>query len=35
LHRFTVMARHVGGKVVGTAEITRVVVDTERFMSRL
>ena len=35
LHRFTVMARHVGGKVVGTGEITRVVVGTERFLSRL
>jgi fluoroacetyl-CoA thioesterase len=37
LHRFTVAARHLGGngKVVGTAEITRVVVDAERFLSRL
>jgi fluoroacetyl-CoA thioesterase len=37
LHRFTVAARHVGGngKVVGTGEITRVVVDAERFVSRL
>lgn len=35
LHRFTVAARHVGGKVVGTGEVTRVVVDTERFLSRL
>jgi fluoroacetyl-CoA thioesterase len=39
LHRFTVAARHVdgrsGGKVVGTGEITRVVVDAQRFMSRL
>jgi len=42
LHRFTVAARHVGGsapeaagKVVGTGEITRVVVDAERFLSRL
>ncbi len=39
LHRFTVAARHVGdaheGRVVGTGEITRVVVDTERFLARL
>ena len=39
LRRFTVAARHVGpdgpGKVVGTGEVTRVVVDTERFLSRL
>jgi fluoroacetyl-CoA thioesterase len=37
LHRFAVAARHVGGngKVVGTGEITRVVVDAERFVSRL
>jgi predicted thioesterase len=41
LHRFTVAARHVGepgtagGKVVGTGEVTRVVVDTERFLARL
>jgi fluoroacetyl-CoA thioesterase len=39
LHRFTVAARHVGGsavgKVVGTGEITRVVVDAERFLGRL
>lgn len=37
LHRFTVAARHVGGnaKVVATGEITRVVVDVERFLERL
>ncbi len=45
LHRFTVAARHLEpassagpatpGKVVGTGEITRVVVDAERFMARL
>ncbi|MDQ4054568.1 MAG: thioesterase [Actinomycetota bacterium] len=41
LHRFTVGARHVGGsdgqqgKVVGSGEITRVVVDVEKFLSRL
>lgn len=39
LHRFTVAARNLidgaGGKVVATGEITRVVVDAERFLSRL
>lgn len=35
LHRFTVGARNVGGKVIGTGEVTRVVVDVERFMSRV
>lgn len=40
LHRFTVAARNVGpdgreGKLVGTGEITRVVVDRERFLARL
>lgn len=36
LHRFTVTARHTGdGKVVATGEVTREVVDTERFLSRL
>jgi predicted thioesterase len=37
LHRFAVAARHVGGngKVVGTGEVTRVVVHAERFLSRL
>ena len=37
LHRFTVAARHVGGngKLVGTGEVTRVVVDAERFLARL
>jgi predicted thioesterase len=37
LHRFTVSARHLGGngKVVGSGEVTRVVVDAERFLSRL
>ena len=34
LHRFTVAARHTGdGKVVGSGEVTRVVVDAERFLS--
>ncbi len=39
LHRFAVAARHVGGaaagKVVGSGEVTRVVVDAERFLARL
>lgn len=35
LHRFTVGARNVGGKVVGTGEVTRVVVDAARFLSRI
>ena len=36
LHRFTVSARDVSsGKVLAAGEITRVVVDVERFMSRV
>ena len=36
LHRFSVLAREVGGgRVVGTGEVTRVVVDSERFLARL
>jgi len=39
LHRFTVAARHLEagspGKVVATGEITRVVVDADRFLSRI
>lgn len=37
LHRFTVAARHLGGngKVIGTGEVTRVVVDSARFLSRV
>ena len=36
LHRFSVVAReHDGGRVVGTGEVTRVVVDAHRFVSRL
>ncbi len=39
LHRFAVGARHVGdgrpGAVVGSGEVTRVVVDAERFLGRL
>ena len=34
LHRFTVAAR-AGSKLLGTAEVTRVVVDAERFLGRL
>ena len=36
LVRFTVAAsQHSDGKVVGTGEVTRVVVDRERFLSRV
>jgi predicted thioesterase len=37
LHRFTVAARHLGGngRVIASGEVTRVVVDVERFLSRL
>ncbi|MFN7151978.1 MAG: thioesterase family protein [Microthrixaceae bacterium] len=36
LVRFTVTARHTAdAQLVGTAEVTRVVVDAERFLSRL
>lgn len=35
LHRFTVAARHGDGRVVATGEVTRVVVEAERFLSRL
>ncbi|GAB3196326.1 thioesterase family protein [Nocardioides hungaricus] len=35
LHRFTVGARDTGGRVIATGEITRVVVDAERFLGRL
>ena len=37
LHRFAVAARHTDGDraVVATGEVTRVVVDAERFLSRL
>jgi predicted thioesterase len=35
LHRFSVLAREApDGPVVGTGEITRVVVDAERFLAR-
>jgi len=36
LHRFSVVAREAGGgRVVGTGEVTRVIVDAERFLSHL
>ena len=36
LHRFAVAARHTGdGRLVGSGEITRVVVDADRFLARL
>jgi predicted thioesterase len=36
LHRFSVVARETSsGRVVGTGEVTRVVVDAERFLGRL
>jgi predicted thioesterase/predicted N-acetyltransferase YhbS len=35
LHRFSVLAREAAGRVVGTGEVTRVVVDAERFLGRL
>ncbi|MDP3889809.1 thioesterase family protein [Nocardioides sp.] len=36
LVRFTVTARHTAdAQLVGTAEVTRVVVDAERFLARL
>jgi fluoroacetyl-CoA thioesterase len=36
LHRFSVVAREAdAGRVVGSGEITRVVVDAERFLDRL
>ena len=36
LHRFAVTAQDVAtGKLVGSGEVTRVVVDVERFLGRL
>jgi fluoroacetyl-CoA thioesterase len=36
LHRFSVAAREAdGGRVVATGEVTRLVVDAERFLGRL
>lgn len=36
LRRFTVAAKHTAdGRLVGTGEITRVIVDVDRFLARL
>jgi fluoroacetyl-CoA thioesterase len=35
LHRFSVLARQDDGRPVGTGEVTRVVVDAQRFLGRL
>jgi fluoroacetyl-CoA thioesterase len=35
LLRFSVVARHTDGRAVATGEITRVVVDAERFLARM
>ncbi|EAQ00405.1 hypothetical protein JNB_09539 [Janibacter sp. HTCC2649] len=35
LNRLRVSARHTDGKVVATGEITRVIVDTDRFLGRI
>ncbi|KGN38009.1 thioesterase family protein [Knoellia aerolata] len=35
LQRFRVSGRHTDGKVVATGEVTRVVVDVDRFLDRL
>lgn len=36
LHRFSVLAREAGGgAVVGTGEVTRVVVDADKFLGRV
>ncbi|MGN6251749.1 MAG: thioesterase family protein [Marmoricola sp.] len=35
LLRFTVGARHADGRLVGSGEVTRVVVDPERFLARV
>ena len=35
LFRFEVDAREPGGKLLGSGEVTRVVVDAERFLGRL
>ncbi len=37
LHRLSVAARHLGGRrnVIGSGEVTRVVVDAERFLGRV
>lgn len=35
LQRMRVSGRHTDGKIVATGEITRVIVDTDRFLARL
>jgi fluoroacetyl-CoA thioesterase len=35
LRRFSVSARQADGRVVATGEVTRVVVDTQRFLTRM
>jgi fluoroacetyl-CoA thioesterase len=35
LRRFSVAAQDAGGRLLGTATVTRVVVDRERFMQRV
>ena len=35
LHRLRVSGRHTDGRVIATGEITRVVVDIDRFLGRL
>jgi predicted thioesterase len=35
LHRFTVAAHQADGRAVATGEVTRVVVDAKRFLSRV
>lgn len=35
LNRLRVSARHTDGKIVATGEITRVIVDTDRFLGKL
>lgn len=35
LQRLRVSGRHTNGKIVATGEITRVIVDTDRFLARL
>ncbi|CAN7192636.1 thioesterase family protein [Knoellia sp. LjRoot47] len=35
LHRLRVSGRHTDGRVVATGEVTRVVVDVDRFLGRL
>jgi predicted thioesterase len=35
LHRLRVSGRHTDGRIVATGEVTRVVVDIDRFLGRL